>query len=133
MHVYIIFLVQADSLENAKSDVRSYVEDMANRQWWDYGGIVDESEDFNRPIAEVNWSKVGIPNHIESADIFVKKAEVERSKGNLGLAGYYYRRAGELFQEIISYEYPIYNYTNETYQMPKDTDGWYAIESDLHF
>jgi beta-galactosidase GanA len=133
MHAHIIFLVKADGLEEARDEVRSYAEDMAYREWWDYGGIVEESEDFNRPIAEVDWSKVNIPDHIKSAEVFVKQAEIEKLKGGISMAGYYYRRAGELFSEMISHEHPIYNYSDGTYKMPAETDGWYAIESDLHF
>jgi hypothetical protein len=132
MHTYIIFLIKADSLEDAKDEVRLYVEDMAGREWWDYGSIVEESE-VNRPIAEVDWSKVEIPDHIKSAEVFVKSAEVAKLKGNYTMAGFCYRKAGELFAEMISYEHPIYNYSDGTYKMPKETDGWYAIESDLHF
>ena len=133
MHFHPILLVKAESLEEAKSEARNFCEnECGGHSVFDYGDIVpDELSEWNRPLDEV---RDGLPgdDHIEEAEKMLARAKAELGKQNYCGAGYFCRKAGELFSECFSTEHPVFNLLSYDYSR-ESGDGWYAIEADLHF
>ena len=131
MHFNPILLVQADSLEEAK-EIAEYFCKTESREhsYFDYGGIVsDEETEWNKPLNEVK-DKLPKVNYLEKAKLMVRKAEEFLHKENYGMTGYYYGKAGELYSQSFSTEYPIFNI--KCYDYSQDYgEGWYAIEADF--
>jgi len=132
MHFHPILLVQADSLEEAKSSAEYFCEnECGDRSYFDYGGIVEDKDtEWNKPISEA-WDKLPPDTHIEDALRFLKMAEDELAKKNYGQAGYYYSKAGDLLNENFCTEYPVFNIQHCDYSRVNE-EGWFAIEADIH-
>jgi hypothetical protein len=132
MHFHPILLIQADSLEEAKSIAKDFCgSECGEHSWFDYGGVAaDEETAWNKPLAEV-WDKLPPARHIEDARCFIAKAGTELDKQNYGMAGYYYHKAGLLLQERFCTESPVFNIQYNDYSRVHEK-GWYAVEADLH-
>jgi hypothetical protein len=129
-HVMMVFLVEAENFDDAQSKVYNYIEDI--HDWWDYGEVVDKSEKFNRPLSEC-IADIPHPDFMPIAETALKEAEEYNAKKDYRWAGYKYRMAGILFEQLMSYDYPMWNMTIEDYSIPEDPTGWFAIEADLHY
>jgi hypothetical protein len=132
MHFHLILLVQADSLEEAKSEARCFCDnECGEHSYFDYGGIVDDKDtEWNKPISEI-WDKLPPDTHIEDALQLQRKAENELTKNNYCQAGYFFIKAGNLLNENLCVEYPVFNIQFYDYSRV-NAEGWYAIEADLH-
>jgi hypothetical protein len=133
MHFHPILLVQADSLEDAKEIASDFCEcECGGHSYFDYGGVVEDKDtEWNKPVNEVR-DKLPEDNHIETAQRFLAQAGAELGRKNFGMAGYNCRKAGELFSQCFSTEYPVFNIKYYDYSRVFE-EGWYAIEADLHF
>jgi hypothetical protein len=70
-------------------------------------------------------------NYLEEAERLLLQAHDMLWQKNYGMAGYYYRKAGELYSQCFSTEYPLFNI--QFYDYSRDYgEGWFAIEADLH-
>jgi len=133
MHFHPILLVQAENLEDAKSTARYFCEDeCGEHSLFDYGDIVpDDETEWNKPLLEVK-AKLPKDNYLEEAAQLLVQANDNLSRQGYGMAGYYFRKAGELYSQCFCTEYPLYNIQNYDYSRDFG-EGWYAIEADLHF
>ena len=132
MHFHPILLVKADSLEDAKSTARYFCEgECGEHSAFDYGDIVpDEETEWNKPLNEVK-DKLPEDNYLEEAGRMLVQANDHLSQKNYDMAGYYFRKAGELYSQCFCTEYPLYNIQYYDYTR-EFGEGWYAIEADLH-
>jgi len=133
MHFHPILLVLADDLEDAKAIAQDFCDcECGEHSYFDYGGIVpDEESEWNKPLNEVK-DRLPPENYLEEAALMLAKANAELERKDHVMAGYYFRKAGELYSQCFSTEYPLYNI--EYYDYSRDYgEGWYAIEADLHF
>lgn len=140
MHVYIITL--AENAETAKSSVRSWLDDYADREFFDYGGL-EEPE------------KVVLVSEARD-DLEAAKAETERllpiiendiseykKLGNRGMEGYSHVRYGNILNQSCTSDMPFFNMEDWDWSIPekipcfegKELEGmnWYAVMADLHF
>ena len=133
MHFHPILLVKAGSLDEAKSEAGNFCEnECGGHSVFDYGDIVpDELSEWNRPLDEAR-DKLPLDDHIEAAEKLLARAGNELGRKNFNGAGYYCRKAGELFSQCFSTEHPVFNLQSYDYGR-ESGDGWYAIEADLHF
>jgi hypothetical protein len=133
MHFNPILLVQADSLEEAKTAAEDFCgRECGGCSFFDYGGIVpDEETEWNKPLGEVK-DKLPEDDHIEEAQRMLAKAGAELEQQNYDMTGYYYRKAGELFYQCFCVEHPVFNIQFYDYSRVLGED-WYAIEADFHF
>ena len=133
MHFHPILLVQAESLEDAKSIAQDFCDnECGEHAYFDYGGIVSDNEtEWNKPLNEVK-DKLPKDNYIEVAEQLLVEANKKLLQLNYEMAGYYFRKAGELYSQCFSTEYPVFNIQNYDYSQDYG-EGWYAIEADLHF
>jgi hypothetical protein len=133
MHFHPILLVQAESLEEAKIIASDFCDnECGEHSYFDYGGIVPDNEtEWNKPLNEVK-DKLPADCHLEEAERLAINANGMLEQKDYSMAGYYYRKAGELLSQCFSTEHPVYNV--EFYDYSRDYgEGWYAIEADLHF
>lgn len=132
MHFHPILLVQADNLEDAKAIARDFCDcECGDHSLYDYGSVVPDNEtEWNKPLIEIK-EKLPKDDHLKQADLMLSRANAELKQRNHGMAGYYFNRAGELFSQQFSTEYPIFNIQYYDYNQDYG-DGWYAIEADLH-
>ena len=133
MHFHPILLVQANDLEEAKNKAEHFCDcECGDHSYFDYGGVVPDNEtEWNKPLNEVK-EKLPADDHIEEAKRLVAKASLELEQDNYGMAGYYYRKAGELFSQFFSTKHSVFNIQYHDYSRDYG-EGWYAIEADLHF
>jgi hypothetical protein len=133
MHFHPILLVQADSLEEAKIQARDFCEvESGGHSYFDYGDIVpDEETEWNKPLSEVR-DKLPIKNNVELAMGFIAQAERRMDAREYGQAGYLYRTAGQLLEELFCVEYPLFNIQYYDYSREDYGEGWYVVEADLH-
>ena len=133
MHFHPILLVQAEDIEIAKIIARDFCDcECGERSFFDYGGIVpDEKTEWNKPFIEVK-NKLPADNHIEEAERYLKGATELLEKKYYCNAGYYFMKAGELFSQCFSINYPVFNIQTNDYSRDCG-EGWFAIEADLHF
>ena len=134
MHFRPILLVQAVSIEEAKSTASGFCEaECGEHSFFDYGSIVPDTEtQWNKPLNEVK-DKLPKDDHLEEAERLLFQAHDELRKKNYDMAGYYCRKAGELYSQCFSMEHPVFNI--QFYDYSRDFNGhdWFAIEADLHF
>ena len=132
MHFHPILLVQAESLEDAKSTARYFCEDeCGGHSTFDYGDIVPDAEtEWNKPLNEVK-DKLPQDNYLEKAEQLLVQANDYLLQKNYGMAGYYFCLAGELYSQCFSTEYPLFNIQYNDYTLEYG-EGLYAIEADLH-
>jgi len=133
MHFHPILLVQAESLEDAKSIAQDFCDnECGEHAYFDYGGIVPDNEtELNKPLNEVK-DKLPEDNYIKKAEQLLVEANEKLLQKNYEKAGYLFRIAGELYSQCFSTEYPVFNIQNYDYSRDYG-EGWYAIEADLHF
>ena len=132
MHFHPILLVQAESLAEAKVIARDFCEtECSGRSCFDYGDIVpDGATEWNKPLGEVK-GKLPEDDHLEEAERMLAKASGLLVQKDYEMAGYYYRKAGELCSQCFSTEHPVFNLQYRNYSRDCG-EGWYAIEADLH-
>jgi hypothetical protein len=133
MHYHPILLVQAESLEEAKLRAEDFCDcECGEHAYFDYGGIVpDDKTEWNKPLAEVK-DKLPMDTHVAEARSFIAKAHEELEKDNLGQAGYFFYKAGQLLQELFCTDCTVFNIERNDYSRDVSGDDWYAVEADLH-
>jgi hypothetical protein len=139
MHLYVYIFTLAESVEEAKDDVRYWIDDYANREFFDYGGLAEPetamlvSEVPATELEEARAETERLPPIIE-ADITQYKA-----LGNRGMEGYSHIRYGHVLNESLCSDMPYFNKENWDWdiptKVPEESKGleWYAVKADLHF
>jgi hypothetical protein len=132
MHFSPILLVQADSLEEAKEKAENFCDtECGGHSYFDYGGIVPDTEtEWNKPLNEVK-DKLPKVNYLEEGQRLMLHALERLLQKDHIMVGYYCRKAGEVFSQSFSTEYPVFNI--QCYDYSQDYgEGWYAVEADFH-
>jgi hypothetical protein len=135
MHIKITFITKATDIDDATSKVDGYLE---TENFYDYCntlndevGTLDKKRVALLELQETHDSK-------KKADEFYATAEELKAKGNLNTAGYYYRKAGALFEELLTDDVVVYNIDSYNYEIPENDDGlvngerWFAVPVDFH-
>ena len=133
MHFHPILIVKAESLAEAKTKARDFCDnECGDHSYFDYGGIVpDDESKWNKPLKEVK-DNLPVDDYLEKASHFITVAHRELERNGYDTAGYNFRKAGELYSQCFTTEYPVYNIEYYDYSR-EHGEGWYAIEADLHF
>jgi hypothetical protein len=128
MHFNPILIVQADSLEDAKSQAEDFIEcECGETSYFDHGSILpDDETEFNKPLSLVK-DKIPVDNHVEKAMAFVDKAYKSLTEQSYDSAGYDFEVAGKLLRQLFCTESNVYNIQYYDYSWDYG-EGWYAIE-----
>jgi hypothetical protein len=129
MHVEIYLLTPGEDLADAESRVEWHLE---NETFYDHhevlkeksGGLEGKRAELLELRERCDFRKL--------ADGYLARAEEEKAAGNVGMAGYHYRRAGALYEELLTDDAVIYNIDTFDYQIPDETRGWFAVAVDFH-
>jgi hypothetical protein len=133
MHVELWFLEQADSLEYAAHAVESMLLDEAYLRFWDGFAILPkQSGTLAEKRAELADS-LAKNDPTECAKRYLDKAQERLAMGDLSFAGYYFRKAGLLFEQLLCADAVVFNPDYGDYSLPKDNDGWFAVAVDFHY
>ena len=138
LSVYIITL--AADAEDAKSEVESWLDDYANREFFDYGSIEEPEKVvlLSEIRKELEEKKAEAESALPSIEI-----EIQRYKesGNRRMEGFSHKRYGAVLDEDLCSDMPFFNIENWDWSIPTeiptlngDTEGmeWYAVMVDLH-
>jgi hypothetical protein len=135
MHVTIYFIASGKDLDDAVNRINSYLE---TENFYDgYNVLEDEGgtlEEKREKVAEwaaaYDWKK--------EADGFYSNAEAQKAQGNISMAGYYYRKAGSLYEQLLTDDATIYNIDSYDYSIPNDDkelingEKWFCVPVDFH-
>jgi len=137
LHCYMIAL--AEDTEDAKSNVRGFIDDYYAREFYDYGGL-EEGEEVVL-LSEIRES-LEATKAKETAD---RLAEIEneiknwKAMDNRSMLGFSYVRYGKVLQESFCQDMPLFNIDNWDWSLPTKVPeeanncNWYAVRADLHY
>jgi len=141
MSVYLITL--AEDAEDAKSEARIWLDEYANREFFDYGNLEEPekvvlvSEIRDELVKEKQRTLLLLPG-IES-NIARWKVYDDRS-----MEGYEHIRYGQILCESVCCDMPFFNITNWDWSIPTEVPQedawsvkitgkeWWAVRVDLH-
>jgi hypothetical protein len=135
LHITIHFLAAATDIDDAVSQVEGFLEP---EKFFDYftvlkeqSGTLDEKRaELLEWQAKYDWKK--------TADDCYATAEVLKAQGNICMAGYYYRKAGSLYEQLLTDDATVYNINKYDYSIPADGAGlvndekWFCVPVDFH-
>jgi hypothetical protein len=125
------FLANAENLERAKQHVNNYLE--TENSFYDGYEVIDDECGTLADKRLIFDDTIREHDYLVKAKQFVDAAEEQIEKKRYGLAGNYYRRAGLLYDQILSDDMPYFNITDGSYDIPPDTKGWFYIPVDFHY
>jgi hypothetical protein len=141
-HKSVYILTLADNAGDAKSEVRCWLDDYANREFFDYGGIIEPEQVWRVKDIAIDLEDLKAEAFKRLPDI---ENEIQRCKatGNRISEGYHHIRYGSILSEECCYEMPFFNITDYDWTIlptdyPKCKDGgdgrdWFAVLVDLHY
>lgn len=140
MHIHVYIFTQALSTEEAKSNVRCYLDDYCgDHEPFDYGGI-EEYEYEKRKTALVSDIAGELPALLEYAEQYLeqslKQFDEYRTSGDRGAMGYQASIIHDIAGEHFCSDMPYFNMETEDWTVPTEKSGvngdWYAVPVDLH-
>ena len=134
MHVFVYLLTLSESAEDAKSDVRIWLDEHSGLEFFDYGDIYEpekvvHASDIRKELehakAETENILADIQNHIGKS----------KKSGDRKMEGYYYKCYGNVLMENCCQDMPFFNITDWSWGIPTEAEGsdWYAVSVNLHY
>jgi hypothetical protein len=133
MYTEIYFLKKAGDLESAIRKTENILSGETYSSFWDGMEAVHEkcgSLEKKRIELERNCEQF---NTVETAHVYLEKAENYMKAGDLVWAGYYYRKAGLLLEQNLSSDMVVFNMEEWDYSIPGNDDGWFVVCIDFHY
>jgi len=129
-HTTILFLTEAENIDEAVSKVSSYLDTEHFFDTYDIlsdssGSLANKREELMNFIIDWDWKK--------SAEDFLCLAQKHKESGDLRLYGYHLICAGELYSQDLTINTYVYNVDSGDYSIPDDDSGWWVIEVDFHY
>lgn len=138
MHLHCYIITLAMDAEDAKGNVRHWIDDYAGREFFDYGGIAEPEK-----VVLVNEVREELETSKEDTERLLPIIENDfikyKANGDRGWEGYCHKRYGQILSEDLMIDMPFFNIYNWDWSIPSDvpnkTEGshWYAVMADLHF
>jgi len=138
MHLHVNLIVLAESIDDAKTEVESWIEEHSGREFYDYGGLKEPEEAvlLNEISESMEEAKAEMENLLP-----IIEADIEQYKksGNRFGEGYGHKRYGSILTEDFTEDMPFFNIENWNWslptEIPEDREGcnWYAVMADFHF
>jgi hypothetical protein len=137
LHVYIFTLAEDD--EDAKSKVSSWLDDYADREFYDYAGR--EEPEKSMLLKEVPASELEDALYETERLLPIIEGDIAQHKasGNRGMEGYSHIRYGHILNQSLCSDMPYFNMENWDWSVPDKVpetavgSDWYAVKADLHF
>jgi hypothetical protein len=129
MHVTIRLLTPAEDVDDAISMVEGYLE---TETFYDYyTTLKEESGSLESQVSKLREKQQEYDCE-KLATEYLAKAQELMAKGNRSMAGFYYRRAGALYEELLNDDAVVYNIDSYDYTIPEQTQGWFVVAVDFH-
>jgi len=141
MHLHTYFLTLAEDVDDAKSNVESFIEDRFEKEFFDYGGLEESEKEIAFPLSEVLDRLKKSMDYTEKEILPEVENDIEEYKktGNRTMLGYSHVRYGHILMESLCADMPFFNincwdWTIPT-KVPEEAKGceWYAVMVDLHY
>jgi len=136
LHCYMITL--AEDAEDAKSNVRCWIEDRFEKEFFDYGGLEDGEEVVL--LSEIRESLEITKVRVTEERLAEIEKDIQKWKDiNRAMLGFSYVRYGNVFQEGFCSDMPFFNIEDWDWSLPTDApkkagkSEWYAVRVDLHY
>jgi hypothetical protein len=133
MHTEIAFLKQAEDLDEACRRVENYLLEEIYSVFWDgfeaskerSGSLKELRDDLAKRCKDYN-TDAEITRRLE-------KAKEQMAKNDRFGAGYNYRYAGYLLEQMLCADTVVYNLDDGDYSIPEADDGWFVVIVDFHY
>jgi hypothetical protein len=129
-HILIHFLTTAEDIEDAISRVETFLE--GERGFYASYEVLRKESGALTDMMETICKLRNGPDSITLAERFLADAEARKNEGCFGQAGYYYRRAGLLYEGALTHDIPVYNIESFDYVIPCETSGWFCVVVNLY-
>jgi len=139
MHLLTYFIALAENAEDAKSNVKGFIEDHYEREFYDYGGLEEGEGVFL--VGDVVEELKKLRECTENDLLEAVKNDIERYKasGNRTMEGYAHKRYGEILMESFCPDMPFFNIDKWDWSIPTEVPDnakdcqYFAVRVDLHF
>jgi hypothetical protein len=139
MHLQCYIFTLAENDEDAKSNVRSWLDDYAGREFYDYAGL-DEPETAllvkDIPATELEEAREETERLLP---VIKNDIDLWEKEGNHSMEGYCHCRYGRILGEYLCSEMPYYNMDTGDWSIPDKVPdeakgmNWYAVRANFHF
>jgi hypothetical protein len=139
MHLHVYIFTLAENAEDAKSKVSSWLEDYADREFYDYAGL--EEPEKAMLLKDVPASELEDARYATERLLPIIEGDIAQYKasGNLGMEGYSHIRYGHILNENLCPDMPYFNMENWDWSIPDKVpetatgSDWYAARVDFHY
>ena len=135
LNVYMITL--AEDAQNAASEVESWLDHYANREFFDSGELEEPEEIVlvSEILKELEDKKANVEKLLSVIADDIKKY---RENNNRSMEGYSYKRYGRILDEDPCPDMPFFNISNWDWSTPTEAPDnstgmtWYAVMAKLY-
>ena len=138
MHIHVYIITLAEDVEDAKSNVSSWIDEYADREFFDWGGL-EEPDDvvlLSEIIGELEKEKEEADKRIP---YYEEKIAVSKAQKSRSMTGFYYKQLGMILCENPTDDMPFFNIEQWDWSLPTEVPkkaagmNWYAVKADLHY
>jgi hypothetical protein len=140
MHVHVYIFTLAESKEDARSNVQCWLDDYAEREFYDYAGI--DEQNITMPLSEIPKENLDavLAETTRFLPIIENDIEQYKKSGNKEMEGYSHKRYGQILMESLSADMPYFNMETWDWQIPTEIPkeagehySWWAVMTDFHY
>jgi hypothetical protein len=143
MHLHCNFITLAENEEDAKSNVCYWIDDYANKEFFDYGGLESSEEYAGEEVVLLDEIRERLAEDKAEVDNLLPLIEHDiqtyKEAGNRKWLGFCHKRYGRILDEDLTSDMPFFNIENWDWSLPVEvpeeakSNNWYAVRVDLHF
>jgi hypothetical protein len=139
MHLHVNIITLAVNEEDARSNVRCWIDEYAGREFFDWGGLEEPDEKvvlLSEIMDRLEKEKVAVDTIIPDIEKDIKR---HKENGDKGAEGFCHKRLGAILLEDPTDDMPFFNIENWDWSLPTEIPeereycNWYAVMADLHF
>jgi hypothetical protein len=134
-HLHSNIITLAEDVEDAKSEVRIWLEDYAGREFFDYGGLLEKVSLVKDIAVELEKQKDVVLELLPDIEQEINRCKAEEKRTS---EGYHHIRYGRILSEECCCEMPFFNIHDGDWSIPiknefMDGREWFAVMVDLHY
>jgi hypothetical protein len=140
MHVSVYLFTLAENKEDARSNVRCWLDDYCEREFYDYAGLDDRN--IAKPLSAIPREEFdsALDDTMRFLPIIENDIRQYKESGSMGMEGYAHKRYGEILMESLTADMPYFNMEYWDWEVPKGVpkeagEGveWWAVMADFHY
>lgn len=139
MHLHVYIFTLAENAEDAKSNVRYWLDDYAGREFYDYAGLEEPEISMllkDVPAGELEESLCETERLFQ---IIERDIAQYKASGNRDMEGFSHIRYGRILSQSFCDDMPYFNMEYWDWsvpdKVPETATGceWYAVRADFHY